>query len=91
MRDVEAVTANRANWDDRAEVANVEVHEWRHASSEVIGALLRAGLRIEAFDELPYMDWHAFPELVPCPQGWTLPAEVPRIPLNFAVVARRPD
>ncbi len=52
-------------------------------------ALLAAGLRIEALHELPYMDWPAFPDLVPCPEGWALPPGLPRIPLNFAVVARR--
>lgn len=65
-------------------------HEWRHDLGEVVGALLGAGLRIEKFAELPYMDWPAFPSLVPGPQGWTLPPGTPRIPLNFAVVARRP-
>ncbi|WP_431952309.1 class I SAM-dependent methyltransferase [Nocardia lijiangensis] len=72
------------------QIAHVAVYEWRHALSEVVGALLQAGLRIEAFSELPYMDWRAFPDLVPCPQGWALPSAAPRIPLNFAVVARRP-
>lgn len=66
-------------------------HEWCHDLSEVVTALLEAGLRIEAVRELPYMDWQAFPDLVPDPSGWVLPAGVPRIPLNFAVVARRID
>ncbi|MFC4374603.1 class I SAM-dependent methyltransferase [Nocardia halotolerans] len=65
-------------------------HEWRHDLGEVVAALLGAGLMIEAVVELPYMDWPAFPDLVACEQGWTLPAGKPRIPLNFAVVARRP-
>jgi SAM-dependent methyltransferase len=64
-------------------------HEWRHDLSEVITALLEAGLRIEAVHELPYMDWPAFPALIPDPRGWALPAGVPRVPLNFAIVARR--
>lgn len=64
-------------------------YEWRHDLSEVLTALLDAGLRIEAVHELPYMDWPAFPALVPDPRGWTLPPDTPRIPLNFAAVARR--
>lgn len=64
-------------------------YEWRHDLSEVLTALLEADLRIEAVHELPYMDWPAFPGLIPDPRGWTLPADVPRIPLNFAIVARR--
>ena len=65
-------------------------HEWRHDLAEVTGALLEAGLVIEALGEHPVMDWPAFPELVPCPEGWRLPEGAPRIPLNFSVVARRP-
>ncbi|MGW4098046.1 class I SAM-dependent methyltransferase [Mycobacterium sp. NPDC004974] len=64
-------------------------YEWRHDLSEVITALLEANLRIEAVRELPYMDWRAFPALIPDSHGWALPAGVPRIPLNFAIVARR--
>lgn len=70
-------------------ITQATVHEWRHDLGEVIGSLLRAGLRIEAVHELPYMDWRAFPDLVECPEGWKLPHTAPRIPLNFAVVARR--
>lgn len=71
-------------------VVHVTNHEWRHSLSEVIGSLRDAGLTIETLAELPYMDWPAFAELTPCVQGWTLPQGAPRIPLNFAVVARRP-
>lgn len=77
--------------DDGGQVEHVTSHEWRHGLSEVIGSLLGAGLTIEAFAELPYMDWPAFAELTPCAEGWTLPQESHRIPLNFAVVARRPE
>ncbi|MBL1077200.1 class I SAM-dependent methyltransferase [Nocardia sp. 2] len=73
-----------------AAIAHTTVHEWRHDLAEVIGALLRAGLRIEAVHELPYMDWPGLPGLIACPEGWALPDGAPRIPLNFAVVATRP-
>jgi SAM-dependent methyltransferase len=72
-------------------VAHVLNHQWQHDLSEIVTALLRAGLHIETFAELPYMDWPAFPSLVPCPQGLALPPGSPRIPLNFAIVARRPS
>lgn len=65
-------------------------YEWRHDLGEIVGALLGAGVRIEALAELPYMDWPAFPALVSGPQGWAFPPGTPRIPLNFAIVARRP-
>lgn len=72
------------------QIAHVTNHEWRHDLGEIVGALLRAGLRIEEMVELPYMDWPAFSDLVPGPHGWELPPGAPRIPLNFAIVARRP-
>lgn len=75
--------------DSAGQIAHDAVSEWRHGLGEVVGALLRAGLRIAAVEELPIMDWPAFPGLVPCPRGWTLPPGAPRIPLNFAVVATR--
>ena len=83
-RDAGTYTENSAG-----QITHVQNHEWRHDIGEVVTALLGAGLRIEACVELPYMDWPAFGDLVPGPQGWTLPESAPRIPLNFAVVARR--
>lgn len=77
--------------DSAGQITQTTNHEWRHDLGEVLGSLLAAGLRLEAFAELPHMDWPAFEGLVPGPQGWTLPPGAPRIPLNFAVVARRVD
>ena len=75
---------------DHASITHTTNHQWRHDLAEVTGALLEAGLVIQALGEHPFMDWQPFPELVPCPQGWRLPEGAPRIPLNFSVVARRP-
>ena len=72
------------------QIEHVRNHEWRHDLGEIVTALLRTGLRIEALTELPYMDWPAFPGLAADSQGWVLPPGSPRIPLNFAIVARRP-
>lgn len=73
-----------------ADVTATVNHQWRHDLAEVTGALLEAGLVIEALGEHPFMDWRAFAALEACPQGWRLPEGSPRIPLNFSVVARRP-
>lgn len=64
-------------------------HEWRHDLAEVTGALIDAGLIIEALGEHSVIDWPAFDTLVPVKTGWTLPAGAPRIPLTFSIVARR--
>lgn len=70
--------------DSEGSITHTTNHEWRHDLGEVVGALLGAGLRIEALHELPYMDWRPFDELVADERGWTLPPGTPRIPLNFA-------
>lgn len=44
---------------------------------------------LSTVSEHPYMDWRAFPELVPCKNGWALPESSPQIQLNFSVVARQ--
>ncbi|WP_280234416.1 class I SAM-dependent methyltransferase [Nocardia cyriacigeorgica] len=75
--------------DSDGQVAHTTNHQWQHGLGEIVTALIRADLRIEALHELPYMDWPAFPSLVGCAEGWTLAHGVPRIPLNFAIVARR--
>ena len=36
-------------------------HVWLHRVSDVIGALARAGLVIESFEEYPYLGWRFFP------------------------------
>ena len=77
--------------DSTGRIRHTLNHEWRHDLGEIISSLLHAGLHIDAVAELPYMDWAAFPQLVSCAEGWTLPPESPRIPLNFAIVASRQD
>lgn len=74
---------------DESGITRTTNHEWRHSLAEVTRALLNAGLVIEAIGEHPYMDWPAFPDLVPCKNGWALPENSPQIPLNFSVVARQ--
>ena len=77
--------------DGPATLAHTTNHEWRHDLSEVVTALIDAGLTVEALGEHPVMDWALFPGMVEVPGqgGWTLPAGSPRIPLTFSVVARR--
>lgn len=64
-------------------------HNWRHDFREILGSLLGADLRIEAFDESPYAEWRALPFLEKTERGWTMPKGMPAIPLSFSVVARK--
>ncbi|OLF15278.1 class I SAM-dependent methyltransferase [Actinophytocola xanthii] len=66
-------------------------YEWRHGVGEVVTALAGAGLRIERVREDPRLPWPRWPSMERDPDGWwSLPAEAPRIPLLYAVLARKP-
>jgi SAM-dependent methyltransferase len=70
-----------------APVKSVE-HVWLHRMDEIIGALLRAGLRILAFEEHPHLAWAFFPWMVRRPEGgFELPPGMPSIPLTFSLKA----
>lgn len=73
-------------------LAHTRNHNWAHDFQEVVGALLEAGLVVEAVGEHEVADWQSLPVLRfdPADEGWRMPAASPRIPLTFSVVARRP-
>lgn len=71
-------------------IAHTANHNWRHDFQEIVGSLLEAGLSVEALRESPYAEWKALPFLVETDRGWTMPEGMPKIPLSFAVVARKP-
>ncbi len=73
-----------------APIHSVE-HTWLHTLADVIGALLRAGLRIEAFAEYPYMAWAMFPWMELREDGaWQLPGGAGSLPLMFSLTASSP-
>ena len=71
-------------------IAHTANHNWRHDFQEIAGSLLSAGLSIEAFRESPHAEWKALPFLVETKRGGTIPDGMPKIPLSFAIVARKP-
>jgi SAM-dependent methyltransferase len=79
-----------------APITSVE-HNWLHTLSELIGALARAGLRIESFEEYPFLGWPFFPWMEQGADGWWRLPEDPRLPqgpgslpLMFSLRARGP-
>jgi SAM-dependent methyltransferase len=67
------------------------MYEWVHPLSEVLGALLRAGLRLESFEEYPYAAWPMFPWMEARADGmWEFPAGSVSLPLMFSVTASKP-
>lgn len=68
-----------------------ETYEWFHSLDETIGAILRAGLQIELFEEHPFCAYRARPGMVRSDDGyWRLPENVISLPLMFSLRARKP-
>lgn len=62
------------------------IYIWFHTLAEIIGSLLRAGLRIEAFEEYPFAAWAMFPWMEQRPDGvWQLPGGKGDVPLMFSL------
>ena len=79
--------------EPEAPITSVE-YCWLHTLADIIGALVRAGLRIESFDEYPFLAWRFFPWMEQDADGWwRLPtrAQVPNgpssLPLMFSLKA----
>ncbi len=65
--------------------------EWFHPVSEVIEALINAGLVIERFREYPFVTYKARQGMIQGDDGlWRLPPEVVPLPLMFSVAAVKP-
>lgn len=66
-------------------------YEWRHEIADVVNALVGAGLRIERLRESEKLPWPRWSGMVRDEYGWyRLPDDSPRIPLLYALSARKP-
>ena len=66
-------------------------YSWQHTFEEIIGSLTEAGLEIVSLREYPYLAWKWFPWMVKDEAGrYRLPADMPQIPLMFALTATKP-
>ncbi len=85
-------------WDDDVSYVNQEVrirsaetYEWHHPLSEVVGALLGAGLRLTSLGEQTTLPWKALPSMVEEATehgtAWVLPEGRERLPLTFSLTA----
>lgn len=63
---------------------------WSHSMSEVISALIGAGLTIESFSEYPYSPYNCFDglELVPS-LGYQMLYKGQQVPLLYSIKARK--
>jgi len=63
-------------------------HIWLHTMADIIAALLRAGLRLTALAEYPFVGWKMFPWMEQRTDGcWQLPGGRCDLPLMFSLAA----
>jgi SAM-dependent methyltransferase len=65
---------------------------WLHRLADIMGSLLRAGLRLVSFEEYPFLSWPFFPWMERRADGmWHLPSGQGDIPLMFSLQATKPE
>ncbi|WP_052193253.1 class I SAM-dependent methyltransferase [Microbacterium sp. ZOR0019] len=89
-------TGHAQQWDDDStyvgdgRLAHTRTYEWPHPLSEILGALLRAGLRLIHFDEGRTLPWRFSDRMVEVPGGYAWPdAERDKLPCTYTIIARR--
>lgn len=76
---------------DTRVLANTRNYEWPHPLSDVVNAILTAGLRLDFLNEHEIVVWKAFPFLVETGvDQFELPPGMPRIPMSFSIGATKP-
>jgi hypothetical protein len=72
-------------------VANTRTFEWPHPLSEIVNALLGAGLRLRRLDEGRTLPWRFSSRMVETDTGsWAWPEhDRDRIPTTYTIVATR--
>ncbi|HEU5223228.1 MAG TPA: class I SAM-dependent methyltransferase [Candidatus Lumbricidophila sp.] len=71
-------------------IEHTRTYEWPHPLSEVLNALIRAGLQLLQIDEGTVLPWKFSPRMVEVPGGYAWPGpERDLMPVTYTIVARR--
>lgn len=90
---------SEASYTGSGKVASPEAWEWNHSLSEIVMAVLDAGLRLELLAEHPSLPWVPFPSMMEpaivdgerSDSEWWLADRPERLPASFTMVARKPN
>ncbi|MEM1250149.1 MAG: class I SAM-dependent methyltransferase [Acidobacteriota bacterium] len=78
-------------YSDPSAVEPSVTFEWAHSLSEIVRALLGAGLILDSLEEYAEIAWPLFPWMEKTDGGsWRLPDGFPTLPLMFSIAAHRP-
>lgn len=75
---------------DTAKIAHAVTHEWLHPLSEVVNAVIGAGLTLEWLHEHERLAWQFAPWMVPVEgrrRMWVLPEGLPKMPVAYSLQA----
>lgn len=75
---------------DTAKIAHPVTHEWLHPISEVVNAVIDAGLSVTRLNEHERLAWAFAPWMVPVDgrrRMWVLPDGVPKMPVAYSLQA----
>lgn len=89
-------TGHAQVWDDSSTyagdgtIAHARTFQWAHPISDIVNALLNAGLQVLGFNEGQTLPWRFSPRMVEVAEGFAWPeAERILVPCTFTIIARK--
>ena len=85
------ITENHGTYTDRDADIKGKEYSWNHGLSEVVNALINAGLKIELFNEYNYSPYPCFSNVVETEKGkWHIKGMEGKIPMVYSIRAVKP-
>jgi hypothetical protein len=86
------VTENEGTYTDRNADIKGKEYSWNHSISEVLNALINAGLKIELFNEHMHSPYPCFRNVVETEKGkWHIKGIEGKIPMVYSLRARKAE
>ena len=84
------VTENYGTYTDRKTIIPGKEYSWNHSLSEVLNSLIKAGLRIDLFNEFMYSPYPNFSKTVQGNDGnWYINGMEGKIPMVYSIMAQK--
>ena len=82
------VTENEGTYTDRNAAITGKEYSWNHSISEVLNALINAGLKIESFNEYMYSPYPCFRNTIETEKGnWHIKGMEEKLPMVYSIRA----
>ncbi|MEN9549723.1 MAG: 3-demethylubiquinone-9 3-methyltransferase [Bacteroidota bacterium] len=86
------ITENEGTYTDRNADIKGKEYSWNHSISEVLNALLNAGLQFEFFNEHMYSPYPCFRNVIEVEKGkWHIKGLEGKIPMVYSLMARKAE